>query len=338
MSSIPQPKPLRDQAIVITGASSGIGMATALAAAQQGARVALFARTTTALDEVAQQIRAAGGIVLVRSGDVADRAALEALAEDTFAAFGRIDTWVNNAGVSIYGAMDRISEADLRRLFDTNLFGVINGSLAALPHLKASGGTLINLGSQLADMAVPVQGYYVASKFAVKGFTDALRQELEHDQAPVGVTLIKPAAIGTPFPDHAKNITGRRATLPAPIYSPHDVARTILHAAQTRVRDAYVGGAAPASVAMGRLSPRLADLFSAKVMADTMTGEAAPPPPDNLHHGQSDARLFGKHEEKRIRRSSYTAMRTRPMTTFAVGAMALGALLIGLRKRQTVVA
>src|SRR6188472_3902570 len=120
----------------------------------------------------------------------------------------RIDTWVNNAGVSIYGRLHEVSEADNRRLFDTNFWGVVNGSLVALPLLRREGGALINVGSEVSDAVVPLQGMYSASKHAVKGFTDALRVEVEGiDKAPVSITLIQPTAVDTPFPQRARNYT-----------------------------------------------------------------------------------------------------------------------------------
>lgn len=132
--------------------------------------------------------------------------------------FGRIDTWVNNAGVGIWGVLEEVSEADMRRLFDTNFWGLVNGSLVAIPHLEAAGGgALINIGSVLSDRAVPLQGIYAASKHAVKGFTDALRMELGHRGSPVVVTLVKPWSAATPLPRHVRNYTGREAKLPPPV-------------------------------------------------------------------------------------------------------------------------
>src|SRR5206468_7879728 len=131
---------------------------------------------------------------------------VERVAEAALARFGRIDTWINDAGVSIYGRLAEVDEEDNRRLFETNFWGVVNGSLCALPHLRRQGGALINVGSEVSDAVVPLQGMYSASKHAVKGFTDALRVEIEEvDKAPVAITLIQPTAVDTPLPQHAKN-------------------------------------------------------------------------------------------------------------------------------------
>jgi len=163
-------KPLAEQVIVITGASSGFGLATARMAARRGARVVLAARSGPVLDDIAADIRAGGGQVLVVATDVGVRRDLDRLAARTIEHFGRIDTWVNNAGVGIWGVLEEVSEADMRQLFETNFWGVVNGSLVAVPHLEASrGGALINIGSILSDVAAPVQGIYAASKHAMKG-------------------------------------------------------------------------------------------------------------------------------------------------------------------------
>jgi short-subunit dehydrogenase len=161
--------------------------------------------------------------------------------------FGRIDTWVNNAGISIFGRIEDVSFEDMQRLFDTNYWGVVHGSLEAVRHMKTrGGGAIINVGSQVSDHALPLQGIYAASKHAVKAFTDSLRVELEKDKAPISVTLVKPAAIDTMLVAHAKNYMDKEPTLPPPIYAPELVAKTILYAAQHPKRDVFVGGAAKA--------------------------------------------------------------------------------------------
>jgi hypothetical protein len=161
--------------------------------------------------------------------------------------FGRIDTWVNNAGVSIFGRNEDIPLEDMQRLFQTNYWGVVHGSLEAVKHMKTrGGGAIINLGSELSDRSIPLQGMYSASKHAVKAFTDSLRMELEKEGAPISVTLVKPAAIDTMFAVHAKNYMDKEPALPPPVYAPELVAKSILYAAQHPKRDVFVGGAAKA--------------------------------------------------------------------------------------------
>ncbi len=257
-----QLKRLKDQVVVITGASSGIGLVTARMAAKRGARVVLTARNQEALRQLAQEIdRHAnnGGSAAYVAGDVGEEAALRRVADEAIGRFGRIDTWVNGAGVSIYGRIMDVSLEDQRRLFETNFWGVVNGSRIAVEHLRKEGGALINIGSTLSDRAVPLQGMYCASKHAVKAFTDALRMEVEHDGWPIAVTLIKPYSIDTPYIEHAKNYLPNEPVLPPPVYAPEVVAETILHCAEHPVRDVFAGGSAKVMSSLSRLAPRLTD-------------------------------------------------------------------------------
>jgi short-subunit dehydrogenase len=258
-------KPLREQVVVITGASSGIGLATALAAAREGAKIVLSARSEETLADTAAKIRAAGGEAIHVAADVADRAQLQKVADHAVSTYGRIDTWVNDAGVSIFGRLDEVSDEDNRRLFETNFWGVVNGSLVALPWLKQSGGALINVGSELSETVIPLQGMYAASKHAVKGFTDALRLEVEKlDKAEVAITLIQPTAVDTPYPQHAANYMDKEPKLPAPRIDAEQVAGAILHAATHHQRDVKVGATAVANTVMAKLAPSIADAMAAK--------------------------------------------------------------------------
>ncbi|HEX2219445.1 MAG TPA: SDR family NAD(P)-dependent oxidoreductase, partial [Gemmatimonadales bacterium] len=162
-------KPIGEQVIVITGASSGIGLATAKLAAERGGRVVLVSRDEEDLAAAAGEIRASGGWATYQVADVADYRAMQRVARQVVVELGRIDTWVNNAGVTVYGLIEEVPIEDARRLFETNYWGVVNGSLAALPHLRTDGGALINVGSVLSDTGYPLQGHYTASKHAVKG-------------------------------------------------------------------------------------------------------------------------------------------------------------------------
>ena len=191
------------------------------------------------------------------AADVADRQKMEEAAQEAVSRFGRIDTWVNNAGVSIYGRLDKVSETDSRRLFDVNFWGVVNGSLAALPHLKRSGGALINLGGEVSESVAPFIGMYAASKHAVKGFTDALRVEIEEmDAEPVSITLIQPTAVNTPRITRKTTWTGTK--LPPPVIEPDRVAEAILKAATAGGRDVKVGAMAVVNTAMSQCCPDLA--------------------------------------------------------------------------------
>ncbi|WP_448203036.1 SDR family oxidoreductase [Azospirillum sp. sgz302134] len=314
-----QLKPIDEQVIVITGASSGIGLVTARMAAQQGAKVVLAARDREGLAQVAEDIRADGGDAIHCVADMANPDELRQVADAALRTYGRIDSWVNNAGVSIYGKIVDTSMEDHHRLFETNYFGVVNGSLAAIPHLRRDGGALINLGSVVSDRAVPLQGAYSATKHAVKGFTDALRMELEADGAPISVTLIKPAAVDTLYEEHAKNLMDVEPSNPPPVYAPELVAKAILHAAQHPMRDMYVGGGAKLFSLAETFAPRVTDyLMERTITRATRSGGPRRARNDALHsHGDDGRERAGRHSYVR-ETSLYTEAQMHPWMTVAL--------------------
>ncbi|MFL5329275.1 MAG: SDR family oxidoreductase [Gemmataceae bacterium] len=321
-------KPLNEQVMVITGASSGIGLATARMAAEQKARLVLAARNGEALGAIENDIRLAGGEATHVIADVSSSSDIERIAETAVKHFGGFDTWVNNAGVSIFGKLEEVRDEDHRRLFDINFWGVVYGSLTAVKHLRSRGGALINLGSVASDLALPIQGMYSASKFAIRGFTDALRMELETEGAPISVTLIKPTSINTPFPHHAKNYMDREPKLPPPVYQPEEVARAILHAATHEVRDLYIGGGARAMSSMGWHAPRTMDRVGEKFMVPEQLRDEPPRDPEGtLFYAGHDGEIRGDHPGKVRERSYYTRAVIHPaLTSLLVGAAGLAAL------------
>jgi short-subunit dehydrogenase len=329
-------KKLSKQVIVITGASSGIGLTTARMAARQGARLVLAARNEAALKKLAAELMADGAEVLAVAADVGLPDDVERLGQAAIDHYGRIDTWVNNAGVSIYGRIEEVPLDDMRQLFQTNFWGVVHGSLQALKHMRKSGGALINLGSEVSDRAVPLQGLYSASKHAVKGFTDALRMEVEKDQLPLSVTLIKPAGIDTMFTRHARNYMRHEPSLPPPVYAPELVANAILYAAQHPQRDVFVGAAAKMMSLGSQHMPRLLDRYMTTTMfRQQQAAELAPPDrADNLYQpdGYALQQRLGYQEGKVRERSPYTAaaLRTRPIAlSLLLGGAAYAAWKLG---------
>ncbi|MBC6698701.1 SDR family oxidoreductase [Hymenobacter puniceus] len=271
-------KKLSQQTIVITGASSGIGLVTARMAAKAGARLILAARSEDALRQLTSEIRQASGQADYVVADVSKPEDVQRLAQEAATRYGGYDTWINNAGVSIYGKLEQVPVEDMRRLFDVNFWGLVNGSLEAAKHLKGKGGAIINVGSILSEVTAILQTIYSASKHAVKGFTDGLRMELEMDEAPISVTLIQPSAIDTPYPIHAKNYMEREAQHAPPAYAPETVARAILHAAAHPERDVVVGGGGRAFIGMNRWTPALLDQFMEKVFVKQEKADYAPRP------------------------------------------------------------
>lgn len=319
-------KPVHEQVIVITGADSGIGLATARLAAKRGARLVLCSRNNEELARIGAELRAEGAEVEWYAADVADGNEMLRLAEVAIRAFGRIDSWINNAGVSIYGLIEDVPVEDAQRMFDTNYWGVVNGSLAALPYLKAGGGALINVGSILSDTVVPLQGHYTASKHAVKGFTDALRVELEHENAPVSVTLVKPGAIDTPFPEHAANYMDAEAQHPKPVYAPEVVARAILHCAEHPRRSVTVGGGGRMMAMMGMAVPGLSDRMNQAMFSQQKRKKPGRLPQEETlwePPAHTSGRTRGDQPGRIHRTSAYTAATLHPGRT-ALALLAAG--------------
>src|SRR5918993_115363 len=236
-------KPVEEQVIVVVGASSGIGLSTARAAADRGAKLVLVARNGEALDEVVKECAAKGTKAVAVAADAANRDDLLRVEEEATRTFGGFDTWINNAAVALYGTLEDIPLEDQRRLFDVNYWGVVYGSLIAAR-------TLI------------LQTPYSASKHAVKGFTDGLRIELEREGAPVSVTLIKPSAIDTPYMEHARTyLDAPGVVTPPPAYDPALVAKAMLFAAENPKRELTVGFGGWAIAALGTVAPRTTDLL-----------------------------------------------------------------------------
>lgn len=326
--------PLSEQVIVITGASSGIGLTTARAAARAGARVVLGARNRRVLQAIVRDIEEEGGEALAVEVDVGDFDQVVQLGERAVARFGRIDTWVNNAGVSIYATLMNTPLDEHRQVFETNYWGVVHGSTVAVRHLRAEGGALINVGSIVSDHSVPLQGAYSASKHAVKGFIEALRMEIEHEGLPISVTLVKPGSIATPFPEHARVHTDHYPRLPRPVYAPELVANAILRAATSPARDVYVGTGARALDAISKAAPRLTDrlmegtLFHAQQSDTPKNGRK-----DNLFTAGEDGQERTQADIHVSERSLYDSATARPGRTLLLGAaVAFGlALFIGSR-------
>jgi short-subunit dehydrogenase len=322
-------KPLKEQVIVITGASSGIGLTTARMAAAAGAKLVLAARNHEALERLEREINASGGQSCHVDADVGSDADVKRIVDAAVEHFGGFDTWVNNAGVTVYGRLEEVEHEDHRRLFETNFWGVVHGSLAAVEHLKSRGGVLINVGSTLSDRAIPLQGMYCASKHAVKGFTDALRMEVEEAGYPIAVTLIKPAAIDTPYTEHAKNYMAVEPQNPAPVYAPETVARAILHAAVYPERDIFVGAAGKLFSVMEQLAPRLTDLYMEKAFfSKQQTSRPAHRNGDNdrgLHHAGRGGSQRGGYEGHVAETSVYTQASLHPwLTTAVIGVVSFG--------------
>jgi short-subunit dehydrogenase len=326
-------KPLEEQTIVITGGSSGIGLATARMAAARGARVVIIARSEDGLEAAAERIRAEGGRCDTISADVGKRAEVKAAVAEVIERHGGFDTWVSNAGVGAYAKLEELSDEDHRQVFDTNYWGVVHCATEALPHLKQRGGALITTGSISSQMPAPVLSSYTASKYAVKGYIDSLRLELIHDKAPVSVTLIQPSGINTPFGEHALNQMDGRSKVPPPVYSPDIVAKAICRAAEHPARDMIVGGSGRAMTLFARILPDLADQVFARAFFKTALDKDRPKRSSEggFHTGGGRGEIYGDQSMRRT--SAYTLMRSHPFMSLAGVVLAAGAAGMALKRR-----
>lgn len=327
-------KKLGDQVLVITGATSGIGMATAKMAASLGAKVVLTARDARALRKVTAEIRRKGGEADWISADVADFEAVKKVRDFALGRFGRFDTWINNAGIHIFGKVEQTPEEDARRLFDVNYWGVVYGSRAAVPFLRENGGSLINIGSVLSSRSIPLQGFYGASKHAVQGYTEALRLELEREGAPVAVTLVKPSSIDTPIPMHSKNVMEKRSRLPFPMYDPEVAARGILYCAENPRRDIVIGGAGKVALLGEKFTPLLTDFGMKQLLFRMQKAEGAHREEDTLHSTpRHPPRERGEHDYFVGKRSVYTWAERHRLTAAAMSLAALAGASALLRRK-----
>jgi short-subunit dehydrogenase len=324
-------KKINEQVIVITGATSGIGLTTARMAAERGAKLVLAARADDALAHLAEELTTIGAEVVTVTADVGNIDDVARIGDAAIERFGRIDTWINNAGISIFGRMEDVAPEDHHRLFQTNFWGVVNGSMEAVKRMKLrGGGALINLGSELSDHAIPLQGMYAASKHAVKGFTDSLRIELDKEGAPMSVTLIKPTGIDTMFAVHAKNYMDKEPKLPAPVYAPEIVADAIV----------FVGGAAKMNSTGARLLPRVFDKFLQATMFvnQKLDVDTDPSRRDALHKPDYTRELRERQGSPHhvIEHSEYTAaaLRSKYINAALLGSGALLAAYV-LTRRKT---
>ncbi|MBW3580484.1 MAG: SDR family NAD(P)-dependent oxidoreductase [Actinobacteria bacterium] len=305
-------KPLAEQVVVVTGASSGIGRATALLLASRGSKVVCAARGVEALGSLVEEIGAAGGQALSVPTDVGDPAAVRRLAERAEERFSAIDTWVNGAAVSVYATVEDTTDEEFERLMRVNFLGHVYGVHAALPALRrAGGGVVIGISSVEGVRTVPLHGAYSASKRALRGMYDALRMELAAQGEPIAVTTILPASIDTPFFEHARSKLGAMPKPPPPVYAPELVARAIATAAEHPTREVPVGGAALAFIAGQRLSPALTDVVMSvpRLGFESQRSNRPDNGRDNLFEPAGDGgSVHGSHPGRVLRNSVLTSL------------------------------
>jgi NAD(P)-dependent dehydrogenase (short-subunit alcohol dehydrogenase family) len=324
---------LSEQVIVLTGASSGIGRMTAQELARAGASIVLAARNEEALREVECEVNALGGRAVVVVADVSKPADLQRLADEAITAFGRIDTWINNAGVDQWARFTDHTVQEIDQIIGTNLLGPMYGARAAIARMRA--GTIINVGSVESERAMPLQSAYAASKHGVKGFSDALRMELEHDRVPIDIVLIMPTFIDTPLYEHAGAKLGGAEPRPVPpVYSPRAVAEAIVYSCEHPRPEIVVGGSGKLFTLLDKVAPRLLERLMVRSAFRLQTSRKAKSVPSNLFAPSDGYRVRGGY--RRFRRSLYTRyVEQHPFVQRAlVGSVVIGIAMAALRRRS----
>jgi NAD(P)-dependent dehydrogenase (short-subunit alcohol dehydrogenase family) len=305
-------KPVREQVIVVTGASSGLGRAIARAAGERGAKVVVTARNAEALENCAAEIEAKGSEALAVPADCTVRDEVEQVVEQAVDRFGRVDTYVANAIVTVYAETYRYEPEELRRVMDVNFFGQVYGYWAALPHLRDSRGTFLSVNSALAYRGIPLQGAYCASKAALRAFFESARVELRKEGWDVAVSLILPGAINTPQFDRDRQKIGYQPQPVPPIYQPEPYAEVALHCMEHPVRELPVSWGAQKLLWGQKLSPRAGDLVLLRNgWKGQHTGEPKPvDSPDNLFETlPGDPGAHGRFDDRARNGTLWTELR-----------------------------
>jgi NADP-dependent 3-hydroxy acid dehydrogenase YdfG len=325
------PRPLSLQVVAVTGASSGVGRAIARAFGAAGARVGLLARGADGLNAAAEEIRSAGGEALVLPTDVSRAPEVQKAAHAMVEKWGRIDTWVNDAMVSVFSPVVEMTPEEYRRVTEVNYLGTVYGTLAALRYMTpANRGVIIQIGSALVYRSIPLQSAYCASKAAIRGFTDSLRSELIHDGSAVKVCMVQLPAVNTPQFDVVRTRLPRHPQPVPPIYQPEVIARAVLHLAMHPRREMWVGWSAAKAILGQKFIGGLLDRYLAKAGWDSQM-DSRPIDPvarqDNLNAPlPGDRGAHGDFDTRSRRRSSELWMRLHA-GKLAAGAAAAVALL-----------
>jgi NAD(P)-dependent dehydrogenase (short-subunit alcohol dehydrogenase family) len=333
------------QTVVVTGASAGIGRATARLFGERGARVALIARGQAGLDGAARDVEEAGGTALAISADVADYDQVTAAARKVEEQFGPIDVWVNVAFTSVFAPFEEITAAEFRRVTEVSYLGFVHGTMAALATMRPRDrGTIVQVGSALGERSIPLQSAYCGAKHAINGFTSSLRCELRHENSGVHVTVVQMPAVNTPQFSWVRSRLPKQPQPVPPIYQPEVAARGVLYAADHPQRRQYwVGASTAATLLANRVAPAVLDRYLARTGYDSQQTDQLTEPgrPDNLlqpvdggsghdfgPHGAFDDRSHDRSQQL------WMSQHARASAGLVAGAAVIGAFLAGRLGRR----
>ena len=331
---------MEHQTVIVTGASAGIGRATARLFGERGASVGLIARGQEGLDGAVREVEEAGGKALAVSADVADYEQVTAAARQIEEALGPIDVWVNDAFTSVFAPFHEITAEEFKRVTEVSYLGFVYGTMAALTRMRPRGrGTIVQVGSALGSRSIPLQSAYCGAKHAVNGFTSSLRCELLHEKSGVHVTVVQMPAVNTPQFSWVRSRLPNHAQPVPPIYQPEVAARGVVYAAHHPHRKQYwVGGSTAATIVANKLAPALLDRYLARTgYGSQQTAQPADPgQPDNLLHpidgiNGHDHGTHGNFDERSHDRSAQLWLSQHPRVTAGLlgGAAAAAAVLAG---------
>jgi short-subunit dehydrogenase len=326
MTESRQVSPIHTRVVAITGASAGVGRATALRFGRANYRVGLIARDVNALDAVRAEIESCGATALCAPADVSDPDAVFEAADAIAQTLGPIDVWVNDAMVTVFAPVAEISPQEFRRVTEVTYLGFVHGTMAALRHMRPRNrGTIVQVGSALAYRGIPLQAAYCGAKHAIRGFTDSLRTELIHDNSNVRLTIVELPAVNTPQFDWARTYLGRKPRPVPPVFEPEAAARAIFRAAHNGRRDYWLGGNTIEVILANTLIPAWLDRYLGRNTwaAQETRDPVAPDRSDNLFEP-----VPGLHRTRgsfgREARSSAVDL-PGPATRFAVAALVCAA-------------
>lgn len=307
------PDAARPRVVVITGASAGVGRATALAFARGGALLGLIARGCDGLEGARRDVERSGGRAITLPADVADAAAVEGAAVEVERAFGPIDVWVNNAMASVFSPFKEMTADEFRRVTEVTYLGIVHGTMSALRHmLPRDSGIVVQVGSALAARSIPLQSAYCGAKHAVRGFTDSIRSELIHDKSRVRITMVQLPALNTPQFGWVRSRLPRKAQPVPPIFQPEVAAEAIEWASRHNRRELYVGWPTVKAIVGNKFFPGYIDRYLARTCYDAQQTDEPEVPgrPDNLFEPlPGDAGAHGAFDRRARERSLLSVLR-----------------------------